>query len=407
MSKKKYVSPENLKQFKDLAYEEIGTALVMMQSELAEVKAAVESGREVYVVPDEVVQTWLVAMAGAPSSMTKDAFEELCEAVESDKVIALGHEAISNGGGLITQTASNPDVITLRGFLWQQIVEVIIDAKDYSVTTNTTTFISTDDLAQEVGDDDSTPMSQKAVTEAIDRMWNDVDDAAKQIEVMLDGISNTLLDKADRTELENYATKEDLNKLGGTNADWDASEGEPGFIKNKPFESGLVNFVDWTGTMDVNADSKPLGSVPLLNDSFTVGDKYNVIINGITIPCVCINDGVDILLKEDSITPFGGDMEWISFSARIIKDSMELLINDLNESFDVEMTITSVKVIGYGVTKKMPSTVMDLSSYATVDSLQATNTELNNFKNRFWVGTIDEYNAIKTKNSSVFYFIKE
>lgn len=77
--------------------------------------------------------------------------------------------------------------------------------------------------------------------------------------------------------------------LGGGGADWNAAEGEPGYIANKPF--GQVNGIMVHETSVSAADQYDYTVISKINGPFIDGGVYTVTLNGVVYECTAWNDG--------------------------------------------------------------------------------------------------------------------
>ena len=136
-------------------------------------------------------------------------------------------------------------------------------------------------------------------------------------------------------------------RLDTTN--WDAVDGEPGFIRNKPFGNLKETvYLDFKGSVPMEP-----GAIPWtveLSDDLTIGDHYTVQINDITIDCVCVGGDqyAEYYLIEKGPMTHGGDPEWTGF--RLLKnheknwDLGKFQIIDFPSSFDVYFTLANLKI---------------------------------------------------------------
>lgn len=127
---------------------------------------------------------------------------------------------------------------------------------------------------------------------------------------------------------------------GGAPSDWNAAEGEPGHILNRPFYKGMVELVNGTGVW--NDD---LSCMIIETDAeFVAGKTYAVAYNGVDYTCTAfafeddemnitvIGNGVDLGF-EDTGEPF----------IMYIMDGM-LMCVDYNEATEVTIRIMGEKV---------------------------------------------------------------
>ena len=218
------------------------------------------------------------------------------------------------------------------------------------------------------------------------------------------------------------AVTEALANVGGSsevNADWDAEEGEAGFIKNKPVvevePEELVyqdNFEKYISVYGKN-EGKKLIDFDEIERILKLGDKYIVEINGIKYPCVCFWSGIyenvcnNWTLSSDNK------------STHPVNDADFIITNPYNNRqgfyfyWKTEFG-DNVNLKIYHITnpvKKFDPKYLPIvqnpgdSETFTMSQKAVTDNFIN--KSEFWTGTQDEYDAITNKDSNTFYFIKE
>lgn len=153
--------------------------------------------------------------------------------------------------------------------------------------------------------------------------------------------------------------------------DWNALENEKGYIKNKPFDDlEVVEFVNWEGTSIVSDGGRPF-TFDLLRTDFVEEQEYKIYITADRFDDV---QEIDCIYSNEYLSPkiitFGGD-GWYGFSARIDRDWNLLVISDFPSNYPEEFDISSIRLIGPGLSKLNPNKV-DLHEYAKTDDITKT-----------------------------------
>ena len=245
-------------------------------------------------------------------------------------------------------------------FYWKQEFGDEVELKIYHITEGVKQLDpSYLPIVQETGDSETSIMSQKAVTEA----------------------------------LANVGGSSDVN------ADWNAEEGESGFIKNKPFgyEYELVFSAD--NISITNQAGNGYAGYNLNTANFYDYDGiYKVVLNNQIFNNI---KGYGAYLSNDytgSPQPLYQNSDFIIMNFG--SASGQLYTKERYEDLSIRI---------YKLNKKQldPSYLPIVQETGDSETSIMSQKAVTNAIPKMWTGTQDEYDAITSKDSNTFYFIKE
>lgn len=213
-------------------------------------------------------------------------------------------------------------------------------------------------------------------------------------------------------------------EFGGSDADWNAVEGEDGFIKNKPFgteESDLIyTREDVAFTGGTNGDYYLSSTDTVLTCPLVEGKKYKLVLDGDEYIFTCQRGGLGnaYLYLTDGYTYNGWEFYVPNGGLIFFRCDAETGKNCVVGKVDMEEKqpdpISVVEVYDLDVktldTSFLPITQETGEDKNKIMSQFAVSVELGKLEKQLfkpWVGTQSEYDRISPKDPNTFYFIKE
>lgn len=264
----------------------------------------------------------------------------------------------------------------IEGVNWDKVNQLIESAiDDLDLENKLTEYIKESDLETKLND---------YVLKSEYTKISDGENILKEIQIVDDNDDFTEVYSKSQTDAI-FVKKSELGDIDDlqVNADWNAQDGEKGFIKNKPFGNGYVNNIYKQDCQNYGQGMNDFYSFGLYSVKLNLGSYYlvditgDININGIY-QCKQMGSGSQYLCLSDAEgevdSPFPNTGSFVLYTNG--SDSNLYIREGMNKKITLNIYSEGIKQID---SKYLP----------------------------FKVVTQEEFDKIQNKDSNIFYFIKE